>query len=113
MAFTYLSVSEIRIYHKYTVHSMISVMFVYLTVACSYITFTCNVTQRARDVVSLETLLHAFIGDDGNLAKLDQCNFTGNTGFGSQLDFGAAVALSYLTVFRQQVISPRHEIKDW
>ena len=56
--------------------------------------------------------IHA-IGDDGNLAKLDHCNFTGNTGFGGQLDFGAAVALSYLTVFRQRVISPRHEIKNW
>ena len=52
-------------------------------------------------------------GDDGNLAKLEHCNFTENTGFGSQLDFGAAVALSFLTVFRQRVISPRHEITSW
>lgn len=66
-------------------------------------------------MVSFEALMsrHAFVGDDGNLAKLERCNFTGNTGFGDQLDFGAAMALSYLTVFRQRVISPRHEIKDW
>ena len=68
--------------------------------------------------ISLEALiimhfLHTFVGDDGNLAKLEHCSFTGNTGFGGQLDFGAGVALSYLTVFRQRVISPRHEIKDW
>ena len=55
--------------------------------------------------------LHA--GDDGNLAKLERCNFTGNTGSGSQLDFGAAVAISFLTVFRQRVILSRHEITEW
>ena len=52
-------------------------------------------------------------GDDGNLVKLQRCNFTQNTGLGSQLDLGAAVALSFLTVFSQQIILPRHEISNW
>lgn len=72
-----------------------------------------NYAEISFEELIIMHLFHTFLGDDGNLAKLEHCNFTGNTGFGGQLDFGAGVALSYLTVFRQRVISPRHEIKDW
>lgn len=76
----------------------------------------CISTYNITHVLCIELYMivkFPYIGDDGNLAKLELCNFTGNTGFGSQLDFGAAIALSFLSVFRQRIISPRHEITEW
>ena len=53
------------------------------------------------------------VADDGNFVRFDQCNFTRNSGLGSQDDLGAAIALSYLGLFSQRVASTRHEIIDW
>ena len=54
-----------------------------------------------------------FTGGDGNFMKLEQCHFTGNQGLGTQNDYGAAVALSLLSLLRDKESLPRHEIVDW
>ena len=53
-----------------------------------------------------------FSARDGNYVKIDHCNFTENTGPGTQNDFGAAIALTYLGLFSQRIASTRHEIID-
>lgn len=45
--------------------------------------------------------------------KLERCYFTGNQGLGTQDDYGAAVALSLLSLLRDKESLPRHEVVDW
>jgi len=52
------------------------------------------------------------LAGDGNYVKIDRCNFTENSGLGTQNDFGAAIALTYLGLFSQRIASTRHEITD-
>ena len=44
---------------------------------------------------------------------LEGCNFTGNSGNGNEREFGAAVALSLLSIFEQRVTAERHKITNW
>ena len=39
--------------------------------------------------------------------------FSNNYGLGTESDYGAAMAISLLTIFRQRITVPRHEMVDW
>ena len=53
------------------------------------------------------------IGGAGNLAIMKQCVFVGNGGVGTRNDYGAAVAVSLLSLFTQRDFLVRHEVIDW
>ena len=72
-----------------------------LLVSCDY-----------NNITSID-LFPSFAGDNGNVFELENCNFVENSGRGTQLDFGAAVGLSFLTAFRQRVTAPRHDVHNW
>lgn len=52
-------------------------------------------------------------GSDGNSARLERCVFSNNHGLNTENDYGAAIVISLLTIFRQRITLPRHEIVDW
>lgn len=39
--------------------------------------------------------------------------FSNNHGLDTENDYGAAIVISLLTIFRQRITVPRHEIIDW
>ena len=68
---------------------------------------------RAVDITDINTEIN-FTDNDGNLVRLERCNFSANGGIGIQDDLGAALAFSDDTVrFSQRVTSIRHEVVNW
>ena len=56
---------------------------------------------------------HIFAGGDGSMIRIERGHFTGNRAFGTQDDYGAAVAFSLLSLLREKESLPQHEIVDW
>lgn len=52
-------------------------------------------------------------GGDGSMIRIERCSFTGNQAIGTQDNYGAAVAFSFLTILREKESLPRHEVVDW
>lgn len=52
-------------------------------------------------------------GGDGSMIRIEHCSFTGNQAIGTQDNYGAAVAFSFLTILREKESLPRHEVVDW